>query len=175
MIQTMDKKDLQGEVDKMLEFAKLSYEKAKQFNPTLVILARHNITKKEQGLVMPLFNDELVNNRHKFLEHIGHELADKKEYTPQAILWASEAWTSRVAKGQDPNGIKPSQDPNRKEIFCITTMQADGKTGMQVYNIKRNKKEVNLIVNKEMSKGLSVESNLLNNFWQGYNKALPIS
>ena len=93
----------------------------------------------------------------------------------QQVFMVSEGWMS-VASKDEPAQIRPSQDPNKKEVLIISAMQMrEHKKQMKVFEILRdiNKKVVGLeeFLPDEKKKDLSAEIPLLDAFVQGFQTA----
>ena len=90
----------------------------------------------------------------------------------QQVFMVSEGWLS-VASEDQPAERRPSQDPNKKEVLIISSMQIkQRKKQMKVFEIRRDSNEhvVDLeeFLPDEKKKDLSAEIPLLDAFVQGF-------
>lgn len=93
----------------------------------------------------------------------------------QQVFMVSEGWMS-VASEDQPVEIRPSQDPNKKEVLIISAIRMkERKKQMKVFEILRDSNEqvVDLqeFLPDEKKKDKSVEIPLLDAFVQGFQTA----
>lgn len=96
----------------------------------------------------------------------------------RCVAMMSEGWFSSLPKGSDISKAPlPSQDPNRREMLIATGLTADGICLMrakEMFSVEvKGKRHFTLNDLPEMNKGFDdgkAESNVLNNFFDGYKK-----
>jgi hypothetical protein len=155
----------------------------------------------KQGSLIPMLDVEFVDengkdcvmavvmandNKDKFIRGFGlvmgaiQRLGKIKEV--KCIVMMSEAWFSSPSKEEykkNPNQM-PSQDPNRREMLMAVGLTADGKCLMhskEMFSILvKGKRHFTLkeVPELNMEKG-KMQSNVLDNFFFGFKKALEDS
>ena len=93
----------------------------------------------------------------------------------QQVFMVNEGWMS-VASEDMPAEIRPSQDPNRKEVLIISAIQMkERKKQMKVFEILRDNSEqvvgLEEFLPDEKKKDESVDIPLLDAFVQGFQTA----
>ena len=93
----------------------------------------------------------------------------------QQVFMVNEGWMS-VASEDKPAEIRPSQDPNRKEVLIISAIQMkERKKQMKVFEILRDSSEqvvgLEEFLPDEKKKDESVDIPLLDAFVQGFQMA----
>ena len=93
----------------------------------------------------------------------------------QQVFMVNEGWMS-VASEDMPAEIRPSQDPNRKEVLIISAIQMkERKKQMKVFEILRDSSEqvvgLEEFLPDEKKKDESVDIPLLDAFVQGFQTA----
>lgn len=122
--------------------------------------------------------------RDKFIKGLGLTLGAMKRIGKikevSCVVMMSEAWFSSVSKEEAKSGFKlPSQDQNRREMLVASGLTADVICLMrskEMFSVEvKGKRHFTLSDIKEIVGGAepqNVESNVLNNFFVGYKKAL---
>lgn len=96
------------------------------------------------------------------------------------VVMMSEAWFSVMdSKGKDAYEkamhAMPSKDPNRREMLIASGLTADGLCLMktkEMFSVEvKGKRHFTLTDFKEGTEALQAESNVLNNFFDGYKKS----
>ena len=90
----------------------------------------------------------------------------------QQVFMVNEGWMS-VASEDKPEEIRPSQDPNRKEVLIISAIQMkERKKQMKVFEILRDSSEqvvgLEEFLPEEKKRDESVDIPLLDAFVQGF-------
>ena len=92
----------------------------------------------------------------------------------QQVFFLSEGWMSAARNGETPE-LKPSQDPDRKEVLIVSALQVRGrKKQIKLFEMVRdqNKKVVELPeLSPSPEKESSVDVPLLDAFVQGFQFA----
>ena len=101
--------------------------------PTLIMEASHNLVVTEVPS-MPVTHEERV----EFMRFIGQVAAQSGRVNQlQQVLLVSEGWLSMVH--EDKLKMRPSEDPNRKEVLIISAIQIkERKKQMKVFEILRD-------------------------------------
>ena len=91
------------------------------------------------------------------------------------VFMVSEGWMSEPNQDK-PTDMKPSQDPNRKEVLIISAIQiTERKKQMEIFEIARNSDEQVVSLEKVLpdaeKKDETVEIPLLDAFVQGFQTA----
>jgi len=63
--------------------------------------------------------------------------------------------------------IRPSQHPDREEALIIAGMTEQKEGSLIVYKIRERDGKKRLARDREMEKGMKLESYLLDGFWEG--------
>jgi hypothetical protein len=172
----MTKEKLKDNIDFSFFCAQDSFLSNGEFIPMLDISF-----KKEEGTentrVVIALAGEAVDQRLKILYSLGAVFGNYKNKGKvkqiENILMINEAWASILDKGADVSKAPmPSKDPNKIEILVCVGQTPDGLCLMKGKEIKRilveEKQKIDLV---DMKGGdyTSVESNLLQKFYDGYN------
>ena len=91
------------------------------------------------------------------------------------VFMVSEGWMSQPGEDK-PNEMRPSQDPNRKEVLIISAIQmTERKKQMEIFEILRDSSEQVVSLERFLpgteKKDASVEIPLLEAFVQGFQTA----
>ena len=139
--------------------------------PVLIIEADNKLVAG-QIPDMPATHGERV----ELLRFLGQAAAKSGRVNQlQQIFMVTEGWMS-VASEDKPAEIRPSQDPNRKEVLIISAIQMkESKKQMKVFEILRDSTEqvvgLEEFLPDEKKKDESVEIPLLDAFVQGFQTA----
>lgn len=135
----------------------------------------------ESRIGLFLSNDKMLEDRFEISGRLGFVAAVLSRLgltsDPENILFVSEAWM-----GSDPS-TRPSDDPKRKEVVIVATMDGDAKIHAQSYEILSSYKETqggHVYIQKQIDKNPvgdqdipnKVESSLLSSFWEIYKHTL---
>jgi len=93
----------------------------------------------------------------------------------QQVFMVTEGWMSEPSK-DIPARIKPSEDPNRKEVLIISAIQLkEHKKQVEIFEILRDNNaqvvEIEKFLPDEKKEGDSVEAPLLDAFVEGFQTA----
>ena len=139
--------------------------------PVLIIEAGKNLVVG-QIPDMPATHGERV----ELMRFLGQAAAKSGRVDQlQQVFMVSEGWMS-MASEDKPAEIRPSQDPNRKEVLIISAMQMkERKKHLKVFEILRDSNEhvvgLEEFLPDEKKKDESVEIPLLDAFVQGFKLA----
>jgi hypothetical protein len=135
--------------------------------PTLIMDASNNLVVTEMPS-MPVTHGERV----EFMRFVGQVAAQSGRVDQlQQVLLVSEGWLSMANEGKPER--RPSEDPNRKEVLIISSMQIkERKKQMKVFEILRDShdKVVSLeeFLREEKKTDESVDLPLLDAFVDGF-------
>ena len=105
------------------------------------------------------------DDRHEMLRKLGSDFL--KVGIPVVAVLFSEAWIRMVDPNEQEPYIRPSQDPNKKEVLSFTAMTLDLKSIGSIYYTKRDS-EGNMKFGDLINDGEGgVESELLRQFFIG--------
>lgn len=145
------------------------------YSPMLIFLTyKVGPIYKTTPLAIP---ETAVDRRFDLVKELGRSLNGIIDQVFGAevlcIISASEAWVSEVSKKKaeklgEHNLPRPSQDPNRKEVFMVSAMTRSGETEFDLYDIvSSNGKRILNKAPKEKSWD-EIKNNLLQEFWKGH-------
>jgi len=93
----------------------------------------------------------------------------------EQVFFVSEGWMSVASKEKPPN-MRPSQDPDRREVLIISGMEVKGRTKqLRIFEMIRNQEEqvVDLAeLSPPTDKNGTIEIPLVDAFTEGYQRAL---
>jgi len=94
----------------------------------------------------------------------------------QQVFMVSEGWMSEPSEDKSTEDIRPSQDPNRKEVLIISAIHMkERKKQMEIFEILRDSNERVVSLEKflpdAMKKDEAVDVPLLDAFVQGFQTA----
>ena len=142
--------------------------------PVLIIEADNKLVAG-QIPDMPATHGERV----ELLRFLGQAAAKSGRVNQlQQVFMVSEGWMS-VASEDQPAEIRPSQDPNKKEVLIISAMQMkERKKQMKVFEILRDSSEqvvgLEEFLPDEKKRDETVDIPLLDAFVQGFQFAFRI-
>lgn len=133
-------------LDKIVEQAKDNLRKDDGLVPTVLFFG------KEKGAIcaFPELNDTPMGEaRETLMKMTGEKIAQEVNSIgkPEEIYLVSEAWMSVVKKKDQGNFVRPSEDPNKKEVMIVSYIDV-GKmldehkpnAGMSSYEMVRDEK-----------------------------------
>jgi len=130
-----------------------------------------------KGLSVAQFQEisETHGGRMEVMRFLGQAAArDGRVGQLRQVFLISEAWMSRADKGNPPT-LRPSQDPNRKEVLIVSALQIEGRSKqLKLFEMRRNEQQrvIGLTeIEPDSKKGTSIEIPLLEAFVQGYQIA----
>ena len=138
----------------------------------VLIVETNNKLVAGQISYMPATHGERVELMH----HLGQATAKSGRVDQfQQVFMVQEGWMSVATKDKPPD-VRPSEDPNRKEVLIVSAIEMkDRKKHMRVFEILRDRhKQVagfEEFVPDEKKKDESVEVPLLDAFVQGFQTA----
>src|SRR6266487_1245726 len=136
--------------------------------PTLLVEASKNLVVGRIPDLPPTHGE-----RVELLRFLGQAAAKSRRVDQlQQVFMVSEGWMSMPSEDK-PSEIRPSQDPNRKEVLIISAIQmTERKKQMEIFEILRDSSEHVVSIEKflpdEEKKDKSVEIPLLEAFVQGF-------
>ncbi len=139
--------------------------------PTLLVEASKNLVVGRIPDLPPTHGE-----RVELLRFLGQAAAKSGRVDQlQQVFMVSEGWMSMPSEDK-PSEIRPSQDPNRKEVLIISAIQmTERKKQMEIFEILRDSSEHVVSIEKflpdEEKKDKSVEIPLLEAFVQGFQTA----
>jgi len=139
--------------------------------PILIVEAGKNLVA---GQIQDM--PETHGERMELMRFLGQAAAKSGRVDQlQQVFMVSEGWMS-VASNDKPADIRPSEDPEKKEVLIISAMQIkERKKQLKVFEILRDSNEQVVSVEEflpdEKKKDESVEVPLLDAFVQGFQMA----
>lgn len=106
-------------------------------------------------------------NWHADIFNMGRSV----KYPVVAAFFISEAWHS--SQKADQKYMRPSEDPNRKEVIMLTGASIDNRSRVRMYELEREggaPEKGKMIWGKMLNEELpdNLENNVLGAFWRGY-------
>ncbi len=139
--------------------------------PTLIMEANNKLVASQLPS-MPGTHGERV----EFMRFVGQVAAKSGKVNQlQQVFMVTEGWMSEPREDR-PSEIRPSQDPNRKEVLIISAFQIKKrKKQMEILEILRDSNEQVVSLEKFLpdieKKDASVDVPLLEAFAQGFQTA----
>ena len=139
--------------------------------PTLIMEANNKLVASQLPS-MPVTHGERV----EFMRFVGQVAAKSGKVNQlQQVFMVTEGWMSEPSEDK-PSEIRPSQDPNRKEVLIISAYQIkERKKQMEILEILRDSNEQVVSLEKFLpdieKKDESVDIPLLDAFVEGYQTA----
>lgn len=118
------------------------------------------------------------DDRFEQLEQLGYSMVSKLHVVPFLAVLVSEAWAVKQDKDQGVPQGRPSQHPNRYEIFMASSLTLDGRAAAVSYGLTRDEdnnfvlgeREINLRFGDEDAGGM--QNNLVGAFYDGAVKGI---
>jgi hypothetical protein len=101
--------------------------------PTLIVEG----TKEGGILSLKHFPDD-PDEKHLAMQATGYNVGKKAELGELVrVFLISEAWVSMAKSGTLPS-VRPSKDPNRREVLIISSLAVDRTTALTLFHIERD-------------------------------------